>query len=61
MTIRTFKSKLKKLILNSEEFEVDLIEMSDIRELARRGGHDDVMSVVGKDDTEDFLVYITKV
>lgn len=61
MTTKKFKNKLVKLIEGSDEFVTDVIEMKEIRKMAKRAGFDDIVYVAGEDHNEVFLIHIQKI
>lgn len=60
MTTKTFSKKLKKLIEDSGLFVTDTIDLTGMKKTAKQSGFDDLILVVGEDETESFMLHVQK-
>jgi len=61
MTVKKFVKKLTEIIDNSGDFETDLIDMEEIKDLAKLAGFDDVIYVAGENEDEVFVLSVQKI
>jgi len=62
MNTKTLVDKLKSLIDNkSDDLTTDTVNIDEIKKRAKKDGYDDVIHVVGKDHTENFLLFVQKI